>query len=375
MLPFHHSLAWIPCGGSVLFRVLPQLWLRLWHLLVSSFGGFLLLIYAHADHHHHHHQLLIAAVLYQVRAQISHCNQFVGCRKLVYYHAQMHGAICNQDLAHSIFYADNGRDLQIILNFENRASAVRFVGELFEMRSRHLGPAEDFRVERNVVEVPAVQPYSNVFTADYQQNDSSPLAATVSVTVYNGEPEKRLQCIEDIEKIDPHLVNRCHIASQAMDPALKALPGNIFYASRDFHAYFDGDSKELPLGQDPWAWGTPPKFWIEFLGTVEADPVSVGRKRFYRVNIAIHFHARAERVVLDSVIARLKEGAQVVTEQGCTVAHTYFYSPHTLLIHNYFAQRNVWVQRRWRVGDDMRTPLPPDEFVLGDDAADESDDI
>lgn len=132
-------------------------------------------------------------MLFQVRAQIQHCNQFAGYRKLVYSHAEMHGAICNGDLGNSIFYADNNIDLNIVLNFEHRSSAMRLIGDLLNMRTRHQGRPEDFHVKRLAIEVLVAEPLSYVFAADYERKDISPPASTVSVTEFHGEMDKRLQ--------------------------------------------------------------------------------------------------------------------------------------------------------------------------------------
>lgn len=108
-----------------------------------------------------------------------------------------------------------------------------------------------------------------------------------------------------------------------------------------------------PIGQDPWAWGIPPKLWIQLVDIVSGDVVDVGRRAFTRVNIVIHFHSRADRVVSQYVVSKLRDGARVETTEGRISVHTH---THTLLLHRYgrntqllhTPQRVVLLTQRWR---------------------------
>lgn len=169
-----------------------------------------------------------------------------GVRAHVYESAAKFAAFYSEGKEGSIFYT--GNDLQMNLLFEPRSSCAAFVSEI-NNSIRYFQLGEVMQFDKKFPSVRLEEYPDNVFTTDYNENDSDSEAYSIAVTrithvsnMTKIDFETELQMVEDPNNDDFIGLDcyKCHLMGQAAFPAEKDNSNNWLWMSWHLHQRFDG---------------------------------------------------------------------------------------------------------------------------------------
>jgi hypothetical protein len=258
---------------------------------------------------------LIVPSFYKVTASLSNTRNSKGYRYSIYKcgeecHALYHPA----GKSASIYYEDDGTDLQVRLMFRTLERAEEFQTKLNSFASEHPHFAEKLTITRAIPCISVAEEVERVLRTDYKSSDNndSPemslndvLSDSASVVSLRGDTSRTLQALEDSGVVGQlgSLWYKCHlIPAGAVDP-LKNDPDNFIYASWPFHQHLDGlhtpNGIGLAISLDPTA------------PTQEEVVINDGYELRWRVVVLIHFQNIKVANVFQAI---LKPGTERLTD-------------------------------------------------------------